>query len=302
MSLMHEIRTKLNFIGEKLVRSPEKLSDEERLHHLAMLREIVQTARAIEESLNKVTEGATLRLVGMFPFNADRSFMLPTKEGVQYGILLMQPAPRSLNVEVECISTEKNFNFLKYSTISQNHLLEEEEVYVKFKTPEQASYVLGMTGNLRVAFDLFGRTESRVFQFSTPSQKQSTRVIYRSIGVQLKRMKVIDDRLKDIGAVPGRGGIPVLRADLVDSEEFDETVTTLLENMREQEQPLSVRRSSDLTGKEELHGYLVSKIKVDKKKRQMELDGLVRERIEILLKLSSFDPDEIPFAFDREFH
>jgi hypothetical protein len=34
----------------------------------------------------------------------------------------------------------------------------------------------------------------------------------------------------------------------------------------------------------------------------MELDGLVRERIEILLKLSSFDPDEIPFAFDREFH
>jgi hypothetical protein len=159
-----------------------------------------------------------------------------------------------------------------------------------------------MTGNLRVAFDLFGRTESRVFQFSTPSQKQSTRVIYRSIGVQLKRMKVIDDRLKDIGAVPGRGGIPVLRADLVDSEEFDETVTTLLENMREQEQPLSVRRSSDLTGKEELHGYLVSKIKVDKKKRQMELDGLVRERIEILLKLSSFDPDEIPFSFDREFH
>jgi hypothetical protein len=306
MSLINEIRTKLNFLSEKLAKSPDELSVDERLQHLEALREVVHTARAMEKSLQKNAEcdsgdETTLRMVGMFPYNADRSFMLPSKEGVQHGLAWMSSTSPRLSVEVTSVFSEKNFNFLKYPTISHNYLLEEEEVYVRFKTPEQASYVLGLSGGSRVVFDFSGRTEGRIFQFSIPVEKQSIRVTYRSIGTLLKRIRVIDSRLKDLGAVPGRGGVPVLREDFVDAKEFDETVDALLENMQEVEQGLSTRRIVGHTGKEELHGYLVSKIKVNKKKRQGELDGLVQERIEILLKLCSFNLDEPPFSFDREF-
>jgi hypothetical protein len=88
MSLVNDIRTKLAFLSEKLAKSLDELSEEDRTQYLKMLREVVQTAETMEKNLNKTVEcddSATLRMVGMFPYNANGSFMLPRQEELQQG-------------------------------------------------------------------------------------------------------------------------------------------------------------------------------------------------------------------------
>jgi hypothetical protein len=56
-----------------------------------------------------------------------------------------------------------------------------------------------------------------------------------------------------------------------------------------------------LTIKQELHAWLCTRTRVDKSKRQAALEPLVDERIDILLKLAMFDPDQYPVVIEREF-
>jgi hypothetical protein len=50
-----------------------------------------------------------------------------------------------------------------------------------------------------------------------------------------------------------------------------------------------------------LHAYVSTNIRVDRKERQRKLNSLVDERIDILLRLAQFDPDDFPFVVEREF-
>ncbi len=125
------------------------------------------------------------------------------------------------------------------------------------------------------------------FQFSEPRRNARTRAAYREIGTLITRLRQIDAQLKAIGAVPiniGRGGFPKLPDTLIQKEEFDESVAQL-------------RKATS----RQLHAYVSTRIRVDRKERQRKLDSLVDERINILLKLAQFDPDEFPFVVEREF-
>jgi hypothetical protein len=50
-----------------------------------------------------------------------------------------------------------------------------------------------------------------------------------------------------------------------------------------------------------LHNFLCTRTRVDKRKRQANLEPLVDERIEILLELAKIDQDKFPFVSEREF-
>ena len=46
---------------------------------------------------------------------------------------------------------------------------------------------------------------------------------------------------------------------------------------------------------------MCTRTRVDKRKRQANLEPLVDERIEILLELAKIDQDKFPFVSEREF-
>ncbi len=308
---MEDIKAKLALLKEKLVQDPGDMSVDEKRQYLEILRTVVQEAGAMEKDLNKSVEsndheGMVLQMRGQFTRDAKGDFLLPSAEEIQAGLVRIGRTNPSLFLMVDFtvvgIFSEKNFNYIRQSTQSPNQLFQEEEVFLKLGSIEQASYILGLSYG--VAFDIYSNSPNRHksnFQFSLPSQDTVTRAVYRTIGGLLTRLKRVNDELKQLGAVPGRGGIPVLPEHFVQTDEFDETVRALQENMRAVNDQLSRRGVSIQSGKEELHWYLVSKRKVNKRKRQAALDSLVDERIDILLKLCSYDPDEIPFSFDREF-
>ena len=127
------------------------------------------------------------------------------------------------------------------------------------------------------------------------------------------RLKEVDGELRQLGAVPYKGS-PMLPVHFVQTEEFDEQVR-LFFSLQESTQPISGQQQQQLAfgegggvgfysvqdAKNSLHAYLTSKHKVNRRKRQAALDVLVDERIDILLKLCSYNPEETPFSFDREF-
>lgn len=308
---MDDIKAKLALLKEKLVQDPGDMSVSEKKQYLEILRTVVQEAGVMEKSLNVTVEsddheGMVLQMRGHFPCDSKGFLILPSLAEIQAGIIRIGQTNSSLQdlitFKVDSIYSEINFNYLVQSAKSPNHLLQEEEVFVKFGSNDQATFILGLSDGVPIQTVVKnGAISGGVFRFFVPSKDKATRAVYRTIGGLLTRLTKVNNELKQLGAVPGRGGIPVLPEHFVQTEEFDETVRALQENMRAVNDQLSRRGASIQSGKEGLHGYLVSKRRVNKRKRQAALDSLVDERIDILLKLCGYDPDETPFSFDREF-
>ena len=138
-------------------------------------------------------------------------------------------------------------------------------------------------------------------QFSKPTQNSATREAYRNIGNLLLRLKKVDDQCKALGAIPGKGGGPMLPEQMVQMEEFDDTVRAFEENIEDVKSKLNRGVGDPKTIKQDLHAYLCSKTRINKRKRQTALDPLIDERIAILKKLAQFDIDEFPFIYERNY-
>ena len=318
---MDDIKAKLALLKEKLVRNPGELSVDEKRQYLDILRVVVQEAGAMEKDLNRSVgkigdsdhERMVLKMRGHFTRNSSGEFLLPDVEELQAELVRIGRENPSLgamtNFTVLEIFNEKNFNYIRRSARDPNHLLQEEEVFVKFGSCEQASYILGLIHGLEVC----GNGPRTTYFFSLPSYDTATRSIYRAVGGLLIRLKEVDGELRQLGAVPYKGS-PMLPVHFVQTEEFDEQVR-LFFSLQESTQPISGQQQQQLAfgegggvgfysvqdAKKSLHAYLTSKHKVNRRKRQAALDVLVDERIDILLKLCSYDPEETPFSFDREF-
>jgi cysteine-rich repeat protein len=105
------------------------------------------------------------------------------------------------------------------------------------------------------------------------------------------------------GLVRLPGGILLYGADdgrfsneMVQAEQFDDTVRAYEENITDVKSKLNRGFHDPRMAKEELHAYLCSRTRVDKRKRQNALDPLVDERIEILKAIAKTDSDKFPFT------
>lgn len=294
-----DLETILSELHAKARENMDVLPLEEKKKLIELFGTVADKVGAIQEELKQSVdtdnnECMVLKMCGQFPRDASGDIIIPTKENLTAVLNSsrqrnMSMAP--LTVSVQFVRKEENFPFLTYGPTCSNYLFHESEVYVGFESVLQADYVRGYysSGNTTTVFcglDPRGGELRGCFQFRAPSQDTRIRAAYREIGTLIERLKKVDAQLKALGAVPGRGGVPELPDMLVQKETFDETVKCYQESSEQ---------------KVLLHSFLSTRTRVDKRKRQGTIESLVNERIEILLKLSQFDPDEFPVVIEREF-
>ena len=291
---MDNIQAKLSFLKDNLVKPSHELTEVGRKIYLDTLREVVQTARVLERELDKpITggndddDGTVLQMRGYFRFSEDGDIIIPTKEEIQEGFMMVGQQDTALpQVSVVSVFFENNFNRSTYAR--------EVDVFVRFGTKEQALYAFELRH-----IDIYQHNPSPSecrYDFLLPVGNAATRAGYRDIIWISQCRREVDYKLKRLGAVQGRGGIPVLPDKFIQKEEFDATLQAIIMSDADQRRGVNAP-----TAKENLHSYLVSRVRVDRKKRQDELDKLVDERISLLLRLASYDPDEYSFTYDGEF-
>lgn len=243
-------------------------------------------------------DACTLRVYGNFYQAPGGGFIYPEKMEMQEKLneFFRVKNMNETDVEVESKFTEINFNYLQNGSGLYNFLVQEEEFYVKVGSPEQMELILKFGNNFQVHLN---PRQSVHIKFIKPSQKSATREAYRAIGNLLLCLKTVDQKCKVLEAIPGKGGVPMLPDQMVQKEQFDETVKAYEENIKDMAGKIGKSNNHPVTT--DLHAYLCSKTRVDKRKRQTALDPLIDERIEILKKLAQFDTDEFPFTYEREF-
>jgi hypothetical protein len=284
----NDVMDMLTKLQAKYKNGGDKLPLEEKKKHHELLQNVLKMVGQIETDLKKSMdtsdhEGMVLQFRGHFPRDTKGSLIIPSKDKVQLAFVTTSAGRYNYSqvlrqADVESVFKEHNFHHIQEGPKSPNFLLRDTDVFVKFASVEQASFVLGMSGSRTVDFGALG---GYGFQFVLPSKNSKTRAAYSKIGTLITRLKEVDGQLKALGAVPGRGGVPELSDMLVQKEEFDVAVTAY--------------------DKVTLHSFLCTRTRVDKRKRQTALEPLVDERIEILMQLAKIDQEQFPFTFEREF-
>lgn len=191
----------------------------------------------------------------------------------------LSSATKAIIPVVVSIKQEDNFSHLRDGPQSPNYLLTTPTVNVIFETVEQAEFLLGVAGAVSIpGYPL-------PFEFFKPQQDSATRAAYNAIGSHITRLKKIDDELRTLGAVPGRGGVPQLPENFISPASFDQIVAKYQEN----------------NDKFTLHNWLCTRMRLDVDKKQAKLDRLVNARIEVLLQLAKHNFDEYPVVVEREY-
>ncbi len=288
-----ELQEKLAYLSAKLSESPQSQTAEERQRQLEMLQEIINAMGSMEKDLKKAVDESNpdaciLRVVGRFPQAADGGFLYPHRNEMQEKLnrIFREYIRYEICIEVQAKFVEINFNDILHYPHG-NYLRQEEEFYVKVGSPEQMECILKFSDKVR----------HLGFEMIKPPQKSAAREAYRVIGNLLLRLRTVDQKCKELGAI-SIDGTPKLPENMVQIEQFDETVKTLEENITQ----IQIRLGRDPSAmKHILHVYLCHNARIDKRKRQASLDPLLDERIDILKKLSRFNPDDFPSTFDREF-
>lgn len=226
-------------------------------------------------------ESATLKLSGQLPRNKSGGSIFPTTKELN-DAFASRSAQHPIEIRVESIQMEENYNFIHLDPSSNNHLLKLREAYVTFGSPIQAEYVrsLGQPISIRIEHS----TAMCTLHFERPIRSRAVRATYEAIGDLIQRLRRVDSNLRALGAVPLLG-MPVLPDHYMQKEQFDDHANKCI--LKEDRQGL--------------HSLLVYKVRIDREKRQEGLDALVEERIDVLLRLSGYDPDEFPFALERKF-
>jgi hypothetical protein len=224
-----------------------------------------------------------LQMRGPFPFDEDRCILIPRKEDVQRAFLSCN---LKIITTVQSVFRERNYNHIRGPVKSINHLLEEEEVFVLFGSIDQAMCALSLVGGITVPIPRGGCVSNCSFRFLVHPLDIDVRAKYRTTGDLLKSLRDVDQRLRLIGAVPSQLGFPELSSSLVHNDEFDSLVHAMQE---------------DRLKKKDLHLFLVSQIRVDKIKREAELDHLVEKRIHLLISLQGIDKDIYPFSCELQY-
>ena len=179
--------------------------------------------------------------------------------------------------------TEINFRDLR-DCESPNHLLEIEEYFFSVSSTDQAALVLGLKNGLNITISKDGRTVQRYANFTSPPLDLQTRAVYRRIGQRVSALKQVDAQLRQLGAVPGNNGVPMLPDEFVQDEEFNSCIGQL---------------AGASVG--ELTKYLCTMVKVDRRGLMEKLQPLVARRLDLLIELCRINQTEFPFSFVRGF-
>lgn len=280
---LSQISASWNFEYESMTEGEKHTGD-----HGALIQTVFGAPCSTPPPDSPYQDCAVLRISGQLTRSPTGVTMFPTKEELNDAFAALangQDADHS--IRVEAVTLEDNFNFLHLDPTSHNHLLQVKEAYAVFGSAEQAVCVLRLKRpmTLRIASPVDGRNYQASIFFEPPAHKKATRTAYATIGTRLQLLRNVDTRLRVVGAVPSPEGMPVLPSSFMQTEQFD----------------INANECIARDNREGLHRLLVSRVRVDRNWRQAVLDRLVDERIDILLRLCSYDLDEFPFAFVREF-
>ena len=283
-----DIRAMLEHVEAKYKDGADRMSLEEKKKHCDLLHNILRMVGSMESDLRKSMDdsdrdGVVLQLKNL-PSDGKGAVLVPKKEDIELLFTTKHnPTNEVPKIEVLSVHMEWNFPYIRDGPKSPNFATRFAEVFVRFGSPEQSAYVHELGS--RSCFNLAMQDAHRSFGLNVKfvlCQDAATRAAYRTVGTLIGRLKGVDDKLRALGAVPGRGGVPELSEKLVQSEEFDAA---------------AAYRHDRGT----LHAFLCTRIRVDKRQRQAALEPLVEERFEILLELAYIDQDKFPFTCEREF-
>jgi hypothetical protein len=311
-----DIQALLTDLQTKFQSGKDQMSLDERKKLCEMLGDVVRKASSMEKSVKEVVntsdhEGMTLKVCGQFPRTANGLFVVPTREEFTSSFLHWQLNSRRLvkfstPLTVKAVIEEETFNHLLAGPSNPNYLLKEQDVSIVMESVEQAEYLLGICshgyGSIHVNFSANGMNYGLSFSFRRHSLDQHVRKVYREIGSLVVRLRDVDFRLRALGAIPtSRSKIIKLDPSLVQTEVFDKTVKEYQAKIAETELIEGRSREDRELNKQALHAYLCSNTRVDRSKREAAFSALVAERIDILLQLSQYDPDEFPVVVERDF-
>jgi hypothetical protein len=258
----------------------EQLTDERKHEYLQLLRDVLNKIELKEKAktVKKLeTDYAVLQMTCDCRTMSGKFLQPPTTEMIQRAVHSRHPDMQILTSVIE-----KNYLADFNSTMLQ--------MFVKFKTAADATAMAGV----KIVYEEF------VYQFSVPQRTYAKRNVYRAIGGYVTELKVIDERLKRIGALPGFKGFPVLPQTMIDAEVFDKSVQTFNEHMKIKSttdlKRLGYHNESDV--KRRCYEYLTFNTKVNKEKRELILQSLLDSRLAVMQKLKSYNQDEFPFTYD----
>ena len=297
-----DVKAMLAFLQVKYQLETDKMSSEEKQKHYDMIRQMIFGLRSMESDLSKSMEesdqnAVVVQMCGCFPRTAAGIPLIPGKDEIQAAFGVRKYQRETIHeVEVKSIKVEYNFKYIGDNPSNPNYLLKEPEVFVTVASVKQANYIISLK-HAHVSIKTEHGSTGQSFRFSSPLKDADTRATYREIGSLIIRLKQVDERLKALGAVAGRGGVPELSDMLIQNEDFD----TCIETYHKNKEANGRQRQDPLMAKQHLHAFLCTRTRVDRRARQAALEPLVDERIEILLKLVKYDQDRFPFAIEREF-
>ena len=284
----------LEHVQAKYKDGADKMSLQEKEKHCDLLHNILRMVGSMESDLRKSMDdsdqdGVVLQLKNL-PSDGKGAVLVPKKEVIELLFTSRyNPTNEVPKIDVLSVHMEWNFPYIRDGPKSPNFATRFAEVFVRFGSPEQAAYVHELGG--RSCFNITMEDECRRFGLNVKfvlCQDAAARAAYRTVGTLIGRLKGVDDKLRALGAVPGRGGVPELSEMLVQSEEFDGWLA-------------KCTQTAHVYDKAWLHSFLCGRTRVDKRKRQATLEPLVDERLEILMELCKIDQDKFPFTCEREF-
>ena len=256
-----ELKAKLDQLNAALYEDGPALSDDEKIKHLEMLQQVLNSVQSTMDRKKKGGDDTRILSVPWPRLLTEREIL---DNFARVGI-------KGNDICVKRIFYELNWN------PETNRVF--DEYFVEFDTAEQASMLERISGKSTMGF--------HGPKFSFPKQNSATRATYRKIGKLIARLREVDGELKKIGAVPDANGFPILPSSFMQDKEFDKYVNDSL-------------KLGPVDSKS-LHCFLCHRTKVDLVKRNAALKPLVKERVEILVKLCSCSQDEFPFTFNRKF-
>jgi hypothetical protein len=318
-----DIQAMLARLQSKYQENADKISPEDKLIHCEMLQNVIERVGVMRDSVRRSmrdldracdTDGhdnLTVKVKGQFLVDLEGSLIIPSVQDFN-NAFRAKPSMGLSDVTVVSVTSERNFTYLLSGPSSENYLLQEEEVFIRLESVDQKRLITSkgrsrdgsLINSVVVPIKEQGVAYTRVYTFTVPSFNTRTRTGFRAIGDLLVRLRNVDAQLKGLGAVPSpMNGMPELDHTLVQAESFDRDVKEYQCKMAES---CLIEKRPGIVGifdssRQSLHRLLVSFTRVDKRKRQAALDPLIDERIEILLKLSQYDPDDFPVVVERAF-
>lgn len=224
----------------------------------------------------------------------------PTRTDFQAAFELPKRAGSTFPVVVDYLYIENNMPYLDRHPDDPLHTVEKREIFVLFKTEEEANFVK------RQEWTLYWKYGATRFKAVTPKHDAPTRQKLRDIGQKVLAFKRVTQELLDLGAIftapssgPNYGPIFRLPDCCLDASDFEEMFQDLLKELTHAMSANDSEKQTYVMCK--ISAFLGTKVKINKVQLMKEIKIRADSWHILLMELARINQSETYFTFKRSF-